>query len=365
MAYDLPLESSWIDSYALIDQERSDDTRGTVMAQLNIVSPGFFRATGVRLEAGRIFSDEDDRRRPGVVIVSESFARLHFPGTAAVGRRLRALTPSRMWTGGEASTAFRIVGVVGDVRNRGLDRAGAPTVYLPLAQFPQFETTVVVRAAGDPLALAPDVRRIVAGLDPALPVGRVDTLEAALDRQVAQPRFALTIVGAFGAAALFLAAIGIYGLLALVVGYRTREIAVRLAIGATPSHVARQVIGQACRLAGTGAVIGLAGALVSGRAIERLLFGVAGTDPIVMTAAPLVLLATALAAAFWPTRRAVARNKCNPRNPWPVLALSVVRGILSRPAQSNIAHGAECHTPVTRLRVRLPGAGWRIRCATS
>jgi putative ABC transport system permease protein len=306
VAYDLPLESSWVQSVTLVDGGRAEDASGSVSSQLNIVSPGFFRAAGVRLQRGRLFDDRDDRRRPGAAIVSASFARLHYPDTEAVGRRLRTETPSKMWNSNDAPREFSIVGVVDDVRNMGLDRDVAPTVYLPDAQFPQWEMTVLIRTEGDPLAAVPELRRAVAALDPSLPLARIDTMRAALDRQAARPRFALLVIGAFGGAALLLAALGIYGLLALVVGDRAREIAVRLAVGARPADVAREVVGQACRLTAAGAAIGLLGALAGGRAVQSLLFGVSAADPVALVMAPVALFVTALAAAWRPTRRAAA-----------------------------------------------------------
>jgi predicted permease len=312
-AYDLPLQSSWIDSFTLIDGARGTEPDGRISAQLNIVTPGFFRAAGMRLRHGRGFEATDDRRHPGVAIVSGTFARQHFGGDrAAVGRRLRSLTPSYMWSSptagvepAEVPTEFRIVGVVADTRTRGLDHDSVPLVYLPAGQFPQFGMTILVRTTREPIALAADLRAAVAAVDSTVPVTRIETLREALDRQTARPRFAVVIVGVFAGVALLLSAVGVYGLLALVVGSRTREIAVRVAVGARRSDIAAQVIGQACWLAGVGAALGTAGALVTGRAIENLLFEVSGTDLVALTAAPAGLMATVLLAAAWPTRRAL------------------------------------------------------------
>jgi putative ABC transport system permease protein len=217
-----------------------------------------------------------------------------------------------MWsdpTGGiepaSVPTEFRIVAVVADTRSRGLDHDPVPIVYLPAAQFPQFGMTLVIRTTHDAIALAADLRAAVASVDSTVPVTRIETLREALDRQTARPRFAVVIVGVFAGAALLLSAVGIYGLLALVVGSRRREIAVRVAVGARRMDIAAQVIGQACWLAGVGAAIGTAGAIVTGRAIENLLFGVSGADPVALTAAPAVLMAAVLLAAVWPTRRAL------------------------------------------------------------
>ncbi|HVT57780.1 MAG TPA: ADOP family duplicated permease [Thermoanaerobaculia bacterium] len=305
VAYDSPLESTWIDAFRLLDGGRAEDAAGSVSAHLNIVSPDFFRAVGLRLERGRAFETADERAHPGAAVVSESFARRFFPGESAIGHRLEALTPSRMWAGSGAATEFRIVGIAGDVRNQGIDREGAPTVYLPAAQFPQQEMTLIVRTRREPLSLAPDLRHMVAALDPSLPLGRVDTLVAALDRQVAKPRFALLVVGVFGTVAVLLAGLGIYGLLALVTGYRRHEIAVRMAVGARPADIAGEVLGQASRLAAAGAVLGITCGSLCGRALQHLFFGVQAADPAVAAGAALILVLTALAAALGPMRRAV------------------------------------------------------------
>ena len=312
-AYDLPLHSSWVDSFTLLGEARAERDDGTLSAQLNIVSPGFFRAAGVRLQQGRAFEPLDDRRHPGVAIVSESFERVHLGGhSAAIGRRLRSLTPSNMWSGasaglepGDVPTEFTIIGVAADTRSRGLDQHPAPTVYLPAAQFPQLGMTFLVRTTGEPRALAGDLRAVVAAVDSTIPVTRIDTLRDALDRQMARPRFAVVIVGVFAGAALLLSAVGVYGLLAMVVGSRTREIAVRVAIGARRTDIAVEVIGQACFLAAVGAALGTVAAVVTGRTIEHLLFELSGVDPLVLMAAPAALMATALLAAAWPTRRAL------------------------------------------------------------
>jgi putative ABC transport system permease protein len=311
--YDLPLQSSWIDSFTLIGGARGTEGDAGISAQLNIVTPGFFRAAGMRPRHGRVFQATDDRRHPGVAVVSESFARVHLGGeTAVLDRRLRSLTPSYVWSSptagiqpGDVPTEFRIVGVVPDTRTRGLDHDPAPIVYLPAAQFPQSGMTILVRATREPIALATELRTAVAALDSTVPVARIETLREVLDRQTARPRFAVVIVGVFAGAALLLSAVGVYGLLALVVGSRTREIAVRVAVGARRSDIAAQVIGQACWLGGIGAVLGTGGALLAGRAIENLLFDVGGADPVALTAAPAVLIATVLLAAAWPTRRAL------------------------------------------------------------
>ena len=165
--------------------------------------------------------------------------------------------------------------------------------------------TFLVRTIGEPRALAGDLRAVVAAVDSTIPVTWIDTLRDALDRQTARPRFAVVIVGVFAGAALLLSAVGVYGLLAMAVGSRTREIAVRVAIGARRTDIAVEVIGQACFLAAVGAALGTVAAVVTGRTIEHLLFELSGVDPLVLMGAPAALMATALLAAAWPTRRAL------------------------------------------------------------
>jgi putative ABC transport system permease protein len=306
VAYDPPLSSSWSDTYRLIDGGRAEDSSGTISGQLNVVSPRYFETVGIPLLRGRSLTDRDDREHPGAVLVSESFARVHFPDGDALGRRLRALTPSRVWSKPPAAKSeFTIVGVVGDVHNRGLEDPIGPSVYFCNGQFPQATMTVLVRLSSRPtVAFAAELREIVRQLDATLPTQHVSTLPQMMDRELAQPRFALGLAGILGGGALLLASLGIYGLLSLLIRTRTREFAIRLAMGAQPVQVAGQVLSETARLTALGILLGIVGALAGAHGLRSLLFGVTTDDPLVLCATAAVLFATAALAALGPVRRA-------------------------------------------------------------
>jgi ABC-type antimicrobial peptide transport system permease subunit len=198
------------------------------------------------------------------------------------------------------------MGVVADARRSGLTERVPPYVLLAHAQYTTRGLDIVLRAAGDPLALLPQVRAAVGAIDPEQPIAEVRTLEQAFGETVAPRRFLMVLLSIFGVAACALAAIGIYGVMAYVVVRRTREIGVRLALGAPPSRVRRQVVGQAMAQAGIGLVLGVVGALLLGGVIRGQLFGVAPSDPTTLLATVGVLLLVAVFASWLPARRAAA-----------------------------------------------------------
>ena len=234
------------------------DLKDDGAAWQRIVSAGYLRTVRIPVLRGRGFTETDDEAHPRVVIVNEAFARRYFPDADPIGRRMIVPAPTRP----AVAEAHEIVGVVGDVRFLGPAVAAEPAFYLPIAQFPQADLTVLVRTSGDPLAVAPALRAAVHAVDPALPVGRVTTLEALADGSVAQPRFTAVLVGTFGVMAFLLAALGIYGLLAYTVSQRRREIGVRLALGARPRDVTRLVVGDGLAVTLAGVAAGLAAAAV-------------------------------------------------------------------------------------------------------
>ena len=289
--------------YYGLSVETLDDQPVTIepqpSAQIRTATPGFFAAMGIRLVQGRGITAADRAGAPPVVVVNETAARRLFPDGRAIGRRITLGTKrDGVPFGGE------IVGIVGDVRQRGLDADALPEVYASHDQWPFRDLAVVVRAAGDPAALASGVRAIVRDLDPNLPVSTLATLEEVVGASVARPRFYMLLLGGFAAAALLLAAIGVYGVISYAVGRRTREIGVRLALGATSGRVLREVVGRGLALATIGLVVGGAGALVVTRLLRSLLFGVGATDPVAFAGAALLLVAVAVGAAIVPARRA-------------------------------------------------------------
>jgi predicted permease len=264
----------------------------------------YFRAAGIPLRAGRLFDPRDREDAPAVVIVSESLARRFWPEEDPLGKRLR-------W-GGEENPWLTVVGIVGDVKDGRLQEEANPHTYTPLAQEGPREIegflrsiNVVLRARAEPRSLMASVRAEVARLDPRLAVADLRLLTEDLRDAVAPQRFQLTVVGAFALLGLLLAAVGIYGILSHFVGQQTREIGVRMALGARAADVLRGVAGEGLRLAALGALLGLALSLAAARLLRGLLFGVGAYDPPAFVAAPLVLGLVALVACGIPAWRAV------------------------------------------------------------
>jgi len=262
-------------------------------ASFRPVSASYFRTLGIPLERGRDFGHFDGPGRPLVAIVNAAFVARHLPGEDPVGHRISVFGLPR-----------EIVGVVRSERFQGLEAGPAPAMYLPLAQNPQPALTVVLRATADPLDIAPALREAVRGLDPTLALFELGTAEQALARSLEERRFTLLLLGAFAAVALALAAVGIYGVVSFAVSERTREMGVRIALGAEPRHVFRMVVRQGLGLSLAAIVAGTVLALALGRVMERLLFGVEARDPVTFAAVAVLLLATAFIASAVPALRA-------------------------------------------------------------
>jgi putative ABC transport system permease protein len=269
-------------------------------AWTRFVSADYLRTMGIRVVAGRGITDADGRGAPPVGIVSETFAKRYWPGESAVGKRI--LTSSL--GGGDSSWAITVVGVANDVRFDALDAPGKVELYVPVAQAARRNTTLVLRADADAAALAPLVRRELAAIDRTVPVGFAETMEDRMRNTLAMPRLYASLFAVFAGAALALAAIGIYGVIAYAVERRTRELGVRLALGARTEDVRRLVVTQGMAPVVVGVVVGLAGALSAAQALRSLLFGVGATDPATFAATTLFLVVVALAAAYLPARRA-------------------------------------------------------------
>ncbi len=267
-------------------------------ARPQLVSPGYLDAMGLRLVAGRFVTDRDIESSPRVFVVNEVFASAHFPGEDVVGQRLNMGR-------GEPT---EIVGVVGDVHHRGLDSQPSPELYFSYRQSllgrPPPRVSLVARTTGDPLALVSFLRQDVLDLNPTLPIDNVMTMGARLSSSVAQPRFYALVLGVFAAGALALAMVGIYGVLAYTVSRRGREIGLRMALGADRRGIRNMVVRQGALLVGVGVALGLAGAIATTRALERLLFGVTTLDLPTFIAVPVLLIMVALAACYLPARRA-------------------------------------------------------------
>ncbi|HKH44247.1 MAG TPA: ABC transporter permease [Thermoanaerobaculia bacterium] len=273
------------------------------------VTRDYFKTMKVRLVAGRYFEPTDAAGTPGVVVVNETLAKVFWPGQSPIGKRLRAPGPD------DAPLPWlSVVGVVGDVKQGGLDQKTGTELYFLQDQtaqtvgFSADTMNVVVRTPGDPLALADTVRQEVRRMDPALPLAGVRPMTTVLFEAVASPRLLMVLVMLFAAVALVLAAIGTYGVLSYAVQQRTREIGIRMALGAQVGQVLRMILSQGAVLVGIGLALGVAGALALQKVLASLLFGVAPTDPLTFGLVIVILATVAFLACWWPARRAARVN---------------------------------------------------------
>ena len=267
---------------------------------LRITRPEYFNTMGITLLQGRDFDARDTLQGNAVVIINETLARKHFPGQNPLGRRI---SPS-FAIDDRGTLAREIIGVVKDVHHASLREESGNEIYAPHSQAPFNTLTMVARTSSDPQALIASVRREVIALDSELPVFNVRTLEETLSRSVAQPRFNTLLLAIFAGLALLLTAIGLYGVMAYSVTQRTRELGIRLALGAQRSNVLSLVIRQGMMLAGIGLGVGTVVAFALTRLMESFLFGVSATDPLTFGGIALLLAVVALAACFIPARRA-------------------------------------------------------------
>jgi len=265
-------------------------------AAIASVSKQYFRTLGIPLITGRAFTDQDRDPAPAVGIVNTTFARKYFAGQDPLGRRLRF--------GESADDWITIVGVAGDSRNIGLKDPPTPLLYLPYDTFPLAFMSIAVRSTAGSGSIASTARREAKIIDPDIGIDRIIPLSDVVHESVAEPRFRTLLLSAFAAIALVLAAVGIFGLMSFTVAQRTREIGIRIALGARPDQVVGSVVREGLVLAGAGLALGIAGSLATTRLLETLLYDVHGTDPLTYTAVALVLIGVALMAAYLPSRRA-------------------------------------------------------------
>lgn len=261
------------------------------------VSPRYFAALGIPLMRGRTFTDRDAEKAPMVAVVDEAFVQRHFPGEDPIGRGLDI--------GNGTDGFYDIVGVVGNVHHSGLDANPNPTMYVPYRQDVFSTMWIVARTDGDPAQLSAAARQAVREVDPGLPAYSLSPLENIVTDSVAQRRFSMLLLASFAVIALFLAAVGLYGVVAYTVSQRTQEIGVRMAVGAQRSDVLSMVVGGGMKLALVGVAIGLAAAMALSRLLETMLFQVAPSDPASYGATALLLLVVAALACYVPARRAM------------------------------------------------------------
>ena len=269
------------------------------------VSPGYFDAMRIPLRQGRFFSDADSEKSPSVVVINEEFARKRFPERSPLGQHLLF---------GDGDKAAEIVGVVGDVKSH-LDQPPRPTTFVPAAQASYgtsklfegwYPRSVVLRAGVNPLSLSRAVRDAFAAVDPLVPTGAVRSMQQVLSHSLALRSFLMTLLSLFAALALLLACVGIYGVISYAVSQRTREIGVRMALGAKRADVLRLVLTEATKLIVIGVVLGVASALALTKAMASLLYGVSAADPFIFLSVTLLLVIVSLTACYVPARRAMS-----------------------------------------------------------
>jgi putative ABC transport system permease protein len=272
-----------------------DRQEETITPNYSVISPGFFATLRIPLLAGREFDARDDAQSPRVFIINRAMARTFRPNENPVGKRIRMGTDEK-WS--------EIVGVVGDVRQHQLGEAPSPMLYAPYAQDPWPFMDIAVRTAQEPEGVAPDVERAVQATDKDEPVYNIRTMDEVVSRSLSSRRFNLVLLGSFAGLALFLTAIGIFGLISFAVAQRTHEIGVRMALGARREDVVKLVVFHGMRLALAGVALGMAGALGLTRFLSSLLYQVRPTDAVTLSGVALILAVVALAACYLPARRA-------------------------------------------------------------
>ena len=305
----LPLSGSNTDNSFHIEGRNEMQTKVFPDEEIRSITPDYFRVLQTPLLRGRLFTEADTADAPGVVIVNQAMAKKYWPGEDAVGKRINFgdADPNNIkW--------FTIVGVVSDIHHQGLDVDPKPEFYLPHPQRAYRGMILTVRSAQDPRALIPTLRKEIGAIDPDQPLANVRTLETVTSESIAPRRMSVVLLGAFASIALLLAAVGIYGVISYLVVQRTHEIGVRMALGAQREDVLQMVVGHALKLVGIGALIGLALAFLSTRALAALLYSVSAFDLTTFLFVTITLAGVALIASYIPALRATRAD--------PMIALS-------------------------------------------
>ncbi|MGA2098923.1 MAG: ABC transporter permease [Candidatus Acidiferrum sp.] len=300
------IHDSWL-PFWIEGQPKPANDNEKPQAMFYLVEAGFQQAMGITLLRGRFVTPQDNELAPVVIDIDDVFARTYFPGENPIGKRVNLE---------EFNVQAEIVGVVGHIRQWGPGGDAKSAIeaqfFYPFMQTPEklmpmtSAVAVVLRTQGDPAAIMDPVRQAVKEIDPREVIYNVQTMEAVLATSLAPRRLSMILLGVFAGLALVFACVGIYGVISYLVGQRTREIGVRIALGAQRGDVLRLVLGQGARMALLGVAIGIAAALVLTRLMSRLLFGVSPTDPLTFTWVAIVLMAVALAACYIPARRAMS-----------------------------------------------------------
>jgi putative ABC transport system permease protein len=268
--------------------------------QVRIATANYFKTIGIPLKRGRFFTDEDRMATPQVALITEAAAKQYFPNEDPIGKKIKlGWGHDGKYAGGE------VVGVIGDVKDAALDEPDPPQIYLPYGQWPVQSMSVILETAVPPDSVAEPARRAVYSIDGSLPAGNMRTLQQLVARSISQPRFYMTLLAVFAAVALTLAAIGIFGVLSYAVAQRTREIGIRMALGAHESTVLGLVVREAMVMSAAGVAIGLVAALALTQwLVAQLLFQTSPHDPTTFVVVAMVLTAVSMLAAYLPARRA-------------------------------------------------------------
>ena len=270
----------------------------------SIVSPEYFHLLGIPLLRGRLFNDQDLENTPQVAVINQAAARTYWPGQDPLGKRVRLRVDPRDLSSSDTPPWTTIVGVIADARTESLADAVIPQIYRSVYQRPAKDLSIFLRGQLDPSAISAQVRQQVQSIDPELPVFHAETLDDMLSASLSVRRFSMEMVAFFAATALLLAGLGIYGTISYVVLEQTREIAIRLALGAQRGNILKMVLRRGLGLAAAGAGLGVAGALIVSHLMAGLLYGVSPTDLPTFAGVTLVLTSVALAASYIPALRA-------------------------------------------------------------
>jgi putative ABC transport system permease protein len=283
----------------LIQGRPVPDPGHDTLTDSRLVEPDYFHTMQITLLRGRIFTAQDDDSHPLVAVINATMARRYFPDTDPIGHQIQLVNmrPSDRW--------FTVIGTVADSRDRGLGRETRCTVYVSDLQNIVRGTVLLIRTKAEPLAMGGTVRSALRSLNRDLFIGEANTLDGVLATSLAPQRFSVTLLTLFATLALSLASIGVYGVTAYTVAQRTREIGIRIALGAQARDVLRLILGQGAGLALAGIALGLAGAMALTRMMTTLLFGVNARDPLTLVVVSGVLAAVALLACYIPARAAM------------------------------------------------------------
>jgi predicted permease len=292
-----------------VEIEGRQKGEGGVSANINVITPGFFRTFGIRHVSGRLFSEEDRETAPRVAVINRAFAQAAWPGQDAIGKRVRhgfrvAFGDPKAWT--------TVVGVVEDTVYRTLEEPREPMIYVPAwqplgtpAAMSLAPETIALRTANGTAAVVAAVRAQLQALDSTAPLYAVSTMTERASRVAARYRYSSAMMGAFAGLALLLAAIGTYGVIAYSVATRTREIGIRMALGARPRDVLGLVLGGGLKLTAGGLALGLAGAFAGSRVLTSMLYGIAPNDPATFGGIAALMAAVSLLASYVPAARAM------------------------------------------------------------